>query len=143
MRIADILEKKGTIVATIRGDATVAEGVAALARHGIGALVVSTDGERIDGILSERDIVRQLDREQKGLLDRSVRDIMSSPVLTVGPDVDVADAMATMTDKRVRHLPVVSEGKLAGVVSIGDVVKQTIEQLELDRRLLEEYITAR
>lgn len=143
MRVAEILEKKGTAVATIRGEATVAEGVAALAHHGIGALVVSRDGEQIEGIVSERDIVRQLDREQKGLLDRSVRDIMSAPVLTVGPDVDVAEAMATMTEQRVRHLPVVREGALAGIVSIGDVVKHTIEQLQRDRRLLEEYITAR
>lgn len=143
MKIADILGTKGSEVATIDGDATVADAVASLARHAVGALVVSSDSQHIDGIVSERDIVRQLDREQKGLLDRAVRDIMSTPVHTCSPDDDVASIMATMTNERVRHLPVTHDGVLVGLVSIGDVVKHTIEQLELDRKLLEEYITAR
>jgi CBS domain-containing protein len=143
MRIADILDQKGNAVATIGGDATVAEAVAALARHGIGALVVSSDGVHIEGIVSERDVVRHLDREHKALLDDKVRDIMSTTVHTVGPDEDVGSVMATMTNQRVRHLPVTRDGGLIGIVSIGDVVKHTIEQLELDRKLLEDYITAR
>ncbi|MDA8313807.1 MAG: CBS domain-containing protein [Acidimicrobiales bacterium] len=143
MRIGDLLEQKGAVVVTIDGGATVAEAVAALARHGIGALVVSADGEHIDGIVSERDIVRHLDQERKDLLDRPVRAIMSTPVHTAAPADEVSAVMATMTNERVRHLPVTSDGALVGIVSIGDVVKHTIEQLERDRKLLEEYITAR
>jgi CBS domain-containing protein len=143
MRIGEILEKKGGAVATIDASASVAEAVAALARFGVGALVVSPDGRSIDGIVSERDIVRHLDLERKDLLDHPVRDIMSTPVHTVDPDIDVGTVMATMTNQRVRHLPVTRDGELVGIVSIGDVVKHTIEQLQLDRKLLEDYITAR
>lgn len=143
MRIGDILEQKGSVVATIDGDATVADAVAELARHGVGALVISSDGAHIDGIVSERDIVRQLDGDRDDLLGRPVRDIMSTPVHTVGPDDEVGAVMTTMTNLRVRHLPVTLDGALVGIVSIGDVVKHTIEQLQLDRKLLEDYITAR
>ena len=143
MRIADILAVKGSDVATIGGDATVADAVSAFARHSIGALVVSPDGQLIEGIVSERDVVRHLDRRREGLLDERVRDIMSSPVHTCGPEAEVAAVMATMTDERIRHLPVTRDGVLVGLVSIGDVVKSTIEQLRLDRKLLEEYIAAR
>lgn len=143
MRITDILEKKGTAVATVAPEATVGDVVEALAAHGVGALVVSSDGVRIEGIVSERDVVRQLDRQRDGLLARRVADVMSSPVLTCPPESDVAEAMSTMTSARVRHLPVVRDGTLVGIVSIGDVVKATIDQLQLDRKLLEEYIAAR
>jgi CBS domain-containing protein len=143
MRIADILAAKGSAVATVTGAAAVTDAVAELARHSIGALVVSPDGEHIEGIVSERDIVRLLDRERQGLLEHSVRDIMSTPVHTCGPDDAVNDVMATMTLQRVRHVPVTRDGVLCGIVSIGDVVKSTIEQLQLDRKLLEDYITAR
>ena len=142
MRIGELLQHKGAAVATIDGGATVAHAIAELAKHGIGALVVSADGEHIDGILSERDIVRHLDRE-RDLLDRPVRDIMSTQVHTADPADQVGAVMATMTNQRVRHLPVTRDGKLIGIVSIGDVVKHTIEQLELDRKLLEDYISAR
>lgn len=143
MRIADILATKGSDVAAIAPDAAVREAVSALAEHGIGALVVSSDGVHIDGIVSERDIVRRLDHDHGGLLDRRVRDIMSTPVHTSTPEADVGAVMTTMTNHRIRHLPVTDGGALVGLVSIGDVVKSTIEQLEKDRKLLEEYITAR
>jgi CBS domain-containing protein len=143
MRIGDLLEQKGSAVVTIDGGATVAEVIAVLARHRIGALVVSADGRHIDGIVSERDIVRHLERERKDLLDRPVRTIMSTPVHTADPADEVATVMATMTNTRIRHLPVTKDGTLVGIVSIGDVVKHTIEQLERDRKLLEDYITAR
>jgi CBS domain-containing protein len=143
MRIGDIIEKKGGSVATIDGDATVAEAVAELARHGIGALIVSSDGAHIEGIVSERDIVRHLGNQHKDLLDQPVRDIMTTQVHTVGEDGDVGAVMSTMTNERIRHLPVTRDGVLVGIVSIGDVVKHTIEQLQLDRKLLEDYITAR
>ncbi len=143
MRIGDLLERKGSAVVTIDGGATVAEAIADLARHGIGALVVTADGEHIDGIVSERDIVRHLDRERNDLLERPVRAIMSTPVHTADPADEVGTVMATMTNERIRHVPVTRDGTLAGIVSIGDVVKHTIEQLERDRKLLEDYIAAR
>lgn len=143
MRISDILDQKGGLVATIDGDATVAEAVAELARHGIGALVVSSDGAHIDGIVSERDIVRHLGTENKELLDHPVRDIMTAPVHTAAEDEELGTVMGTMTTQRIRHLPVTRDSVLVGIVSIGDVVKYTIEQLQLDRKLLEDYITAR
>lgn len=143
MHIADILATKGSVVATIPPDATVRDAVAALARHRIGALVVSGDAAHAEGMVSERDIVRQLDEEHEGLLTRPVREIMSSPVLTCQPQDEVESVMHTMTDERVRHLPVETDGVLVGIVSIGDVVKATIGKLEMDRKLLEEYITAR
>ena len=143
MRIAGILATKGSAVVTIPGEASVADAVAALAQHRIGALVVSPDGVHIEGIVSERDVVRLLAVEPGGLLERSVRAIMSSPVRTCTPDHEVATVMGLMTDERIRHVPVVHDGVLRGLVSIGDVVKATIEQLERDRRTLEEYIGAR
>jgi CBS domain-containing protein len=143
VRIADILATKGSTVTTIAGDASVGDAVAALELHRIGALVVSPDGARIDGIMSERDVVRLLATEPAGLLERSVRAIMSSPVRTCEPDGEVAAVMALMTDQRIRHVPVVDGDALCGIVSIGDVVKAMIAQLEQDRRTLEEYIGAR
>jgi CBS domain-containing protein len=143
MRIEDILAVKGTDVATIDREATVGEAVAELARRSIGALVVSPDGVSIDGIVSERDIVRHLDRTGHALLDSPVSSLMSTPVFTCSPDDTPEDVMATMTNRRVRHVPVVKDGELRGLVSIGDVVKSRIEALEADHKVLVEYITAR
>jgi CBS domain-containing protein len=144
MRIADILANKGSDVATIGPDVSVSDAVSALASHRIGALVVSDDGIHPEGIVSERDIVRHLEGDHEGLLARPVRSIMTAPVHTSGPDDDVEGVMQTMTNERFRHLPIVDDdGALVGIVSIGDVVKATIEKLELDRKLLEDYITAR
>jgi CBS domain-containing protein len=106
-------------------------------------LVVSTDGEHIDGIVSERDIVRGLSGQLAALLDEPVRSIMTSKVFTVSPDDDVEPLMALMTERRIRHVPVVSNGTLAGIISIGDVVKSRIGELEKDRKELVEYINAR
>ncbi|HEY5244397.1 MAG TPA: CBS domain-containing protein [Acidimicrobiales bacterium] len=143
MRIVDILEAKGSTVATISGDATVGDAVAELARRSIGALVVSTDGSHIEGIISERDVVRRLGREQEGLMRRPVRAIMSAPVHTCAPDDTTENVMATMTNRRVRHVPVVADGAMVGLVSIGDVVKSRIQELEEDAKVLVEYIGAR
>jgi CBS domain-containing protein len=143
VRISSLLEHKGASVVTIAKETTVAEAVQALERHGIGALVVSDDGSHIDGILSERDVVRALGRHGGDLLDHPVHTIMTANVVTCAPDNDVESLMSAMTDNRVRHVPVVVDGKLAGLVSIGDVVKSRIGELEKDRKELEEYITAR
>lgn len=148
MHISDVLRHKGTAVRTIPADGTVRELLARLAEFDIGALVV-VDGEpakgpsdgSIDGIVSERDVVRQLHQRGDGLLDAQVREIMTSDVVTCSADDDVDRIAETMTQRRVRHMPVVDNGRLTGLVSIGDVVKSRIEQLEHDRGALEHYIT--
>jgi CBS domain-containing protein len=142
VRISNLLAAKGSTVATITGESTVAHAVAELARLRIGALVVSSDGAHIDGIVSERDIVRALG-DRPGLLDDTVSSIMTSIVATSSPDDEIESLMKTMTERRIRHVPVVSDGVLAGIVSIGDVVKSRIDELEKDRKELVEYITAR
>ena len=143
MRISNLLAAKGSSVATIPGDATVAHAVTELARHQIGALVVSADGAHIDGIVSERDIVRSLGDRSDALLEDPVSSIMTRVVATASPDDEVESLMKVMTERRVRHVPVVRDGVLAGIVSIGDVVKSRIDELEQDRKELVEYINAR
>jgi len=142
MRIAKLLEAKGNEVATISPDASVGDAVTALAHHGIGALVVSADGRHIEGILSERDIVRGLERGA-ALLDEPVSGIMSATVQTCAPEDDTDGLMSVMTDKRIRHVPVERDGELVGIVSIGDIVKTKIGELEQDRKELVDYINAR
>ncbi|HVC25542.1 MAG TPA: CBS domain-containing protein [Acidimicrobiales bacterium] len=143
MRVSTLLDAKGTTVLTVPRDATVAEAVATLCRHRVGALVVSGDGEHIDGIVSERDVVRRLNDLHGALVNEPVTTIMSPDVRTCAPEDDVESLMATMTEHRIRHVPVVHEGVLAGIVSIGDVVKARMEELQKDRDELVEYIHAR
>jgi CBS domain-containing protein len=143
MQISAILKNKGPSVATIGRDATVAAAVAELARHNVGALVVSSDGQAVEGIISERDVTRALDRLGGTILDKPVHMIMSSEVRTVSPDEKVESLAVMMTEYRIRHVPVLEDGALAGIVSIGDVVKSRIEELEEDRDALFKYINAR
>lgn len=148
MRISDVLRAKGGDVRTIPADGLVRELLARLADFDIGALLV-VDGDptaggpdgALVGIVSERDVVRQLNRRGDGLLDAQVNEIMTREVVTCSP-ADTVDAVAeTMTERRIRHMPVIADGVLQGVVSIGDVVKSRIAQLESDRGQLEHYIT--
>jgi CBS domain-containing protein len=143
MHISNLLSAKGSSVATISPDATVATAVEELRRLGIGALVVSTDQQHIEGIVSERDIVRALADRTYNLLEEPVSSLMSRTVTTCSPDDDIESLMSTMTDRRIRHVPVVSGGVLCGIVSIGDVVKNRIGELEKDRDELVDYINAR
>jgi CBS domain-containing protein len=143
MKISALLAVKGASVVTIRPDASIGDAVAALASHNVGALVVSADGRSVDGIVSERDVVRALDRLGAGILEPQVVTIMSGDVHTCSADDTVESLMAAMTEHRVRHLPVVDDGVLAGMVSIGDVVKNRMEELEQDRDALVDYINAR
>jgi CBS domain-containing protein len=143
VRIQTLLTNKGSDVATIRSDATVAEAVEALSRHHVGALVVSDDGSTIDGIVSERDVVRKMSERGEAVVHDLVASIMSATVYTCSPEDDTELLMRTMTERRVRHVPVVDGGRLCGIVSIGDVVKDRIEELEKNRTELIEYITAR
>jgi CBS domain-containing protein len=139
MRIADVLRNKGTDVATVGPTATVAELIAELAAHNVGALPV-LDGGTLVGIVSERDVVRRLHDVGPGLLETSVREIMVAGVTTCAPGDSVADIAAVMTNRRFRHLPVVVDGQLAGIVSIGDLVKARIDLLESEREQLQSYI---
>ncbi|MCW2861015.1 MAG: putative signal transduction protein with domain [Actinoallomurus sp.] len=141
MRISEILRGKGEDVATIEPDAKVRRLLALLAEHNIGAVVVSTDGSTIEGIASERDVVRRLNERGAGLLDEPVSSIMTATVRTCAPGDNIDDLRATMTEHRIRHVPVVRDGRLAGIVSIGDVVKSAIAELETEREQLVDYIS--
>jgi CBS domain-containing protein len=140
MRITDVIRRKGAEVVTVRPDHTVAELLALLAEHGIGALVVSADGARVDGIVSERDVVRTLHTQGAAVLQMPVSELMTADVTTCGPDDNVEHLMRLMTDQRVRHIPVVIDGTLHGIVSIGDLVKHRIDELQLERDQLVGYI---
>ncbi|WP_026425185.1 CBS domain-containing protein [Actinokineospora inagensis] len=140
MRIADVLRDKGSGVATVDPQARVGDVVTTLDRHNVGALVV-VDGGRVVGIVSERDVVRGLARRGPALLADPVTDIMTAEVTTCAPGDTVDSLAATMTERRIRHLPVIDGGELAGIVSIGDVVKSHISTLEADRDQLQSYIS--
>src|SRR3712207_5311564 len=141
MRITDVLRRKGTLVITISPDDSVKNLLAALAEHGVGALVVSGGDGSVDGIVSERDVVRRLHRDGASILDAPVSSIMTEAVHTCVPGDSLDDLMVTMTEKRVRHIPVLVDGRLHGIVSIGDVVKHRIEELQSERDQLTAYIT--
>ncbi|GAB3212504.1 CBS domain-containing protein [Marinactinospora thermotolerans] len=141
MLIAAILRAKGPAVVTVRPDTTIAHLLTGLARHDIGAAVVVDRDGRVVGVASERDIVRRLAEQGWGLLAARVRDIMTSPVTVCAPHDSVDSLALVMTRRRIRHIPVVSGERLAGVVSVGDVLKSRISQLEVHRDHLEAYIT--
>jgi len=141
MRIYELLRGKGFDVITVRPTTTVSEALALLKEYNLGAVVVSTDGKEISGIMTERDVVRRL-CDGPDFLDSPVSDVMTSEVLTCRPNESVQSLMNTMTEKRIRHLPVVDDfGRLSGLVSIGDVVKSHISQIEFERNQLEGYVT--
>ncbi len=140
MRIAEVLKAKSSPdVVTIAPSATVRELVALLAEHNVGALIVSSDGSSVDGIVSERDVVRHLHGDP-GVLEAEVASIMTAVVETCEPESVLDDLMKVMTDRRIRHVPVVVDGALAGIISIGDVVKHRIGQLEFERDQLDSYV---
>ena len=140
MRIADVLRSKGGAVLTINPEATVTELLAGLANHNIGAMVVvGPDG--VAGIVSERDVVRQLHSQGASVLTRPVSTIMTAVVSTCSKSDTVDSLSMLMTENRVRHVPVLDNGKLIGIVSIGDVVKTRMEELEAEQRQLQSYIT--
>ena len=140
MRIHEVLARKGDQnVVTVKPDASVRDLVGFLAEHNIGALVVSADGSSVDGIVSERDVVRRL-HDDESVLDSPVSAIMSVDVETCEGDATVNELMQVMTERRFRHIPVVAEGALTGIVSIGDVVKSRMSELEFERDQLDSYV---
>ena len=142
MNVQSIIGAKGTEVATIAQTATLGDVVQILGERRIGALVVSGDGRAIEGIISERDIVRAASQSGAAALEASVGSVMSTDVVTCSPGDGVDQLMSLMTDRRIRHLPVVDEqGHLIGIISIGDVVKARLTALEHENRALADYIS--
>ena len=141
MRISDILRVKGVRVVTVAPDTEVGHLLAVLAEHRIGAVVVSRDGTSVEGIASERDIVRALAERGAAVLGEPVSHIHTAEVYSVAPDTDLNEVVRLMTERRIRHLPVVVDGALGGIVSIGDVVKSRMDELETERTALTEYIS--
>ncbi|MCU0271522.1 MAG: CBS domain-containing protein [Acidimicrobiales bacterium] len=140
MRIADVLRTKGSDVVTVPPDTAVRDLLAVLAEFGIGAAVVSADTSTVDGIVSERDVVRALAARGAGVLDDEVASIMTREVTTATPDDTTTGAFVVMTEQRIRHIPVLVDNRLAGLVSIGDLVKRRLSELEIERDSLEFYI---
>jgi CBS domain-containing protein len=142
MRITDVLRVKGTRVVTVTPDTTVRQLLAVLAEHRIGAVVISHDGTSVDGIASERDIVRAFASRGAAAMSEPVTAIYTAEVHTITPETQIEEVMRMMTERRVRHAPVVQDGALRGIVSIGDVVKNRIDELETERAALTDYITS-
>ena len=140
MNVETILRSKGRAVATIRPSETIGAAVGELISRNIGALVVSEDGKSVDGIISERDIVHALADHGADLLRRHVADVMTRKVINCEPSDSIEKLMAEMTNRRIRHFPVVQDGKLCGIVSIGDVVKNRLDEVEYEARSLRSFI---
>ena len=141
MKIATLIS--GKRVETISASATLHDLVNSLNVHHVGALVVSPDGKKIDGIVSERDVVRAMPGKLDELAEMHVKDLMTSDVITCSPTSTVAELMTVMTERRIRHVPVVDEsGNLLSIVSIGDVVKAHINDLDAERKALSDYVNS-
>jgi CBS domain-containing protein len=143
MKIQDLLTEKGSAVVTISPSKTVLDAAMLMTEHNIGALIVSDDKIHIDGLISERDIVRRLSQIAGPVVNEPVASIMTSSVYICRVEDDVEYVMEVMTDNKVRHVPVVCDGKVCGMISIGDIVKNRITELQSDREHLLKYITAR
>ncbi len=141
MRINDVLRVKGAEVVTVTPETTVRQLLQTLAEHKIGAVVVSVDGTSVDGIVSERDVVRAFAQRGAAVMSEPVTEIYTAEVRTITPETTLDDVMRLMTEHRMRHAPVVVDGTLRGLVSIGDVVKHRMDELETERAALSDYIT--
>lgn len=139
MTVAAILQGKGSDVIQVRSDDSVLSAVQLLARHRIGCVPVVDDGQVV-GIFSERDLVYRVGAEGAGALDKPVSSVMTSPAITITPDTQVLQGLSMMTRRRMRHLPVVADGELVGLVSIGDLVKFRIDRIEAEAEAMRVYI---
>lgn len=143
MLISQVLRRKGSEVATVAPDASIRAVLHLLAEHGVGALVVSGDGRGVDGIVSERDIVRAMTRHGADTFTMAAADLMTAEVVTCSPDASIDQLMAAMTERRFRHVPVTEDHVLVGIVSIGDVVNARLRELETETEQLTNYISGR
>jgi CBS domain-containing protein len=141
-RVKEILDEKGHDVLRIEADASVFEAIKQMVEAGVGSLLVTDEGETA-GIFTERDYLRRMALEGRDDKDTPVRDVMSSPLVVVTPENTIDECMAMMTDRRIRHLPVVDDGDVVGIVSIGDIVKFKSKQQSFEIKYLTDYITAR
>ena len=139
MTIAAVLQEKGSGIETIAAEATLFDAVRRLGEKRIGALPVVEDG-RIVGMVSERDVIYSLREYGRDALDRPVGQVMSSPAITVDSQTDILSALALITERRIRHLPVVERGEIRGIVSIGDLVKYRMERIEAEAEAMRVYI---
>lgn len=140
MKLEEILRHKGSKVWTVRDNQTVSHAIEVLNRHKIGAVIVLNHFEEIVGILSERDIIRKCQGNLWGLEIRPISQLMTQDVITAGPEDEVEHVMVLMTEHRIRHVPVVSDGKLEGIVSIGDIVKALLQESAYEVQSLKEFI---
>jgi CBS domain-containing protein len=143
MHVADILKTKGDAVHTVQPDQNIEHLVHRLRIEGVGAMIVSADGDAVDGIISERDVVLGLTEHGTDTLKMSIADLMTRAVVTCSPADTVAHVARVMTQRRIRHLPVVEGRRLVGIVSVGDVVKQRMDELELETNVLRDYAVSR
>ena len=141
-QLAKILEEKGDEVLAIEADASVFEAITRMVEANVGALLVTDEGE-IAGIVTERDYLRQVTLKGRTDKETAIREIMSSPLIVATPQMTIDECMALMTDRRIRHVPVVEDGQVVGIVSIGDVVKFKSNQQSYEIQYLHEYISAR
>jgi CBS domain-containing protein len=140
MSVTVILSRKGNDIVTLSPDATLGDAVASLARNRIGAIVVTNGDMGVEGIISERDVVRLIGERGVDVLAEPLAGLMTKAVVTCAPDETVPQIMERMTRGRFRHVPVVASGKLVGIISIGDVVKYRVEEMERESAQLRDYI---
>ena len=142
MKISEILTEKGTMVVSMRPDETIEILAHKLRQENIGAIVVSADGKSLDGIISERDVMRGLTRHGGAILQLKVAQLMTATVVTCGPDDTIKTAMQLMTQRRMRHLPVVDGDRIVGIISIGDVVRRRLDEMELEANVMRDVAIA-
>jgi len=142
MKISDILKEKGSEVTTISSSATMREAIRILAAKRIGALPVSSDGKSIDGIVSERDVITALSTDDTDVRAKPVHELMTTPVYTCALDATLQEVMALMIERRIRHVPVLEDAVLVGILSIGDLVNARLRQAEVEREQMAEYIAS-
>jgi CBS domain-containing protein len=139
-QLVDILDQKGRDVLRIDAGASVLDAVKKMVDYNVGSLLVEDDGE-VAGIVTERDFMRRVTLEGRGERETAVREILSSPLITASPETSVDDCMALMTERRIRHLPVVDDGDVVGMISIGDVVKFELHRRQQEVKYLNQYIS--
>lgn len=142
MKVSNILSAKTPAVMTVRPTDTIAQLARKLRLERVGAMIVSKDGSTIDGIISERDVAYGLAEHENQLMELAVSDLMTKSVVTCSPDDNVSTIAKTMTERRIRHLPVEEGSKLVGIISVGDVVKHRLEELQLEANVLRDYAVA-